>query len=287
MLWTILLALVGLIIICSVYYHLTYPKRDIRGQLVLVTGAGHGLGRLQSILYARLGCRLVLWDINEAGLEETRKQLPTGSSATTAVVNVMDRSAVYAAAEAAGPVDILVNNAGIVTGKRLLDLTDAEIDRTMAINTTAHFWTIKAFLPGMIARGYGHIVAISSQAGLFGAAQLTDYCASKHAVTGLMEALASEMEDVDADIRTTTVCPMFISTGMFAGASNGLLGPVLSPERVAERIVEGVQRSEERVDLPGFMRLAVALTRLLPVKGQKRIMWLLGAQSAMRNFKPG
>jgi all-trans-retinol dehydrogenase (NAD+) len=283
MLWTLLLAVAGFFLVYYAYYSLVYPRRDIRGQLVLITGAGHGLGRLQAILFARLGCRLVLWDINKESLEQTRSLLTDGVS-TTAVVNVMDRAAVYAAAKAAGPVDILVNNAGVVTGKCLLDLTDEEIEKTMAINALSHFWTVKALLPGMIDRGYGHIVAISSQAGVVGTGRLTDYCASKHAVTGMMEALVNELSEIKADIRTTTVFPLFINTGMFPGASNGLLGPMLTPKRVAKRIIEGVLRSEERVHVPGFMRVIVPLARLGPVKPQLWLMRAIITGKAMTNF---
>jgi NAD(P)-dependent dehydrogenase (short-subunit alcohol dehydrogenase family) len=76
-----------------------------------------------------------------------------------------DESTVFAAAAALGPVHVLVNNAGIVSGKRLLDLSPEDIERTFRVNTLAHFWTLQAFLPAMIARDAGHVVTIASAAG--------------------------------------------------------------------------------------------------------------------------
>jgi all-trans-retinol dehydrogenase (NAD+) len=272
-------------LLSHLYYFLFYPKRNLSGNLVLITGSGGGIGRLQAENFAKRGCRLILWDINKDGLDAAEKELSKHTTVTTKVVNVMDREAVYSAAKEAGDVDILVNNAGIVTGKPFLELTDADIDRTMTINARAHFWTIKAFLPGMIARKNGHIVCIASQAGLLEVSKLTDYCASKHAVVGLMESLAGEPNAMKANARTTTIRPLFMNTGMFNGASNGIVGPMLRPEKVAERIVEAVERGEESVDLPGIMRLLIPTARLLPVKLQSLVFQIAGVSSAMNGFR--
>jgi all-trans-retinol dehydrogenase (NAD+) len=285
MIATIILILIALIIIANLSYRLIYPKRNLAGKVVLITGAGRGIGRLQAEGFARLGCRLILWDINREGLEDAEKELSKLTTVTTQVVNVMDRDAVYSAGEAAGAVDILVNNAGIVIGKPILKLTDADIDRTITINATSHFWTIKAFLPGMIARNYGHIVGIASQAGVLGVSKLADYCASKHAVVGLMEALMGELGEMKANVRTTTIRPLFINTGMFEGASNGMLGPMLNPAKVANRIVEAVQRGEEIVDLPPIVGFIVPFLRLLPMKIQILLFNVCGVATAMQGFK--
>ncbi|XP_052832104.1 retinol dehydrogenase 10-B [Octopus bimaculoides] len=118
-----------------------------------------------------------------------------------------------------GNVDILVNNAGIVTGKNLLDCTDQDIIKTMQVNVLAHFWTIKAFLPKMIERNSGHIVTISSTAGVIGVNKLTGYCASKFACVGLDEALRSELSSLKKDgVHMTLACPYYTNTGMFLGA---------------------------------------------------------------------
>ena len=88
---------------------------------------------------------------------------------------------------------MLINNAGVVSAENILNLTDQMIERTIAVNTTSHFYTIKEFLPGMIAKKRGHIVTISSMAGIAGVSKLTDYCASKHGAVGLDASLRFEL----------------------------------------------------------------------------------------------
>merc|ERR1712192_318767 len=83
--------------------------------------------------------------------------------------------------EEVGPVTILVNNAGIVSGNTILDTPDNKIVKTFEVNVFAHFWTIKAFLPDMIASKSGHVMNIASLAGHAGANKLVDYCSSKYA----------------------------------------------------------------------------------------------------------
>lgn len=92
-----------------------------------------------------------------------------------------------------GDVDILINNAGIVTGKKLLENTEKGIERTFAINSIAHAYTIRAFLPSMMQRDKGHIVTIASVAGHMGIGGLSDYCGSKFAAVGLDESVRMEL----------------------------------------------------------------------------------------------
>ena len=123
---------------------------------------------------------------------------------------------------AAGEVDVLVNNAGIVSGRPLLELSDERIERTFAVNTLALFWTSKAFLPAMTARGSGHIVTVASAAGLIGTARETDYAASKFAAVGFNEALRLELRRSAPGVKTTLVCPYYIDTGMFDGRQDAV-----------------------------------------------------------------
>ena len=105
----------------------------------------------------------------------------------------------------------------MVSGKRFLDCSDDEIRRTMAVNTMAHFWTVKAFLPEMIARDSGHVVTVASAAGTIGVSRLADYCASKFAAVGFDESLRVELGQIAPGVVTTVICPFFITTGMFDG----------------------------------------------------------------------
>lgn len=125
--------------------------KDVSNDIVLITGGASGLGRLMAIKFAKLGAKVVIWDLNLTGLEETAKMIEELRSKRENVgkchyyqVDISNRFAVYAAADRIkqeiGTVTILVNNAGIVTGKRFLECTDEQIIKTFDVNALAHFW---------------------------------------------------------------------------------------------------------------------------------------------------
>ncbi len=265
---------------------------DIAGATVLVTGAASGLGRRLAHLAARERAAVVMWDVNAAALAKAAAEVRAegGGAVHTGVVDVSNRAAIYAAASGLSresvAVDILVNNAGVVTGRPLLDAPDAQIEATFAVNTLALYWTTKAFLPGLIERGRGHIVTIASAAGLVGVARQTDYSASKHAAVGFHESLRSELRAAAPGVKTTLVCPFYINTGMFAGVKSRfpMLLPILDEEKVARRIVKAIRRNERQVILPPLVRLLPAL-RLLPVSVFDRVVDFFGVNTGMDAFK--
>uniref|UniRef100_A0A3B3VE92 Short chain dehydrogenase/reductase family 16C, member 5a n=1 Tax=Poecilia latipinna TaxID=48699 RepID=A0A3B3VE92_9TELE len=208
------------------FIHLLVPrkKKNIAGEVVLITGAGSGIGRLMAQEFAAHGTVLVLWDINQEGIKETARLAKNGGASRVHcfVCDCSNKNEVYRVADQVkrevGDVSILVNNAGIVTGKKFMDAPDSLIEKTMEVNTMAHFWTYKAFLPAMIANNHGHLVSIASSAGLIGVNGLADYCASKFAAVGFAESVGLELLATGKDgIKTTIVCPYFINTGMFDG----------------------------------------------------------------------
>lgn len=125
--------------------------KDVSNDIVLITGGASGIGRLMAIKFAKLGAKVVIWDLNPAGLEETAKMIEELRSKRENVgkchhyqVDISNRMSVYAAAERVkqelGTVTILVNNAGVVTGKRFLECQDEQIVKTFDVNILAHFW---------------------------------------------------------------------------------------------------------------------------------------------------
>lgn len=187
--------------------------KEVDQDIVLITGAGSGLGRAISLEYAKLNSSLVLWDINERGLQETKdlveheyrkicnerkgeNQLCSDRKiCLTYKVDVSDRSQIQKWAEQVKSdlnngrefdqpekyVSVLVNNAGIYHGLMFQDLRDDQIERIFNINILAHFWTVRAFLPQMIKHERGHIVEIASMGGIAGLVKQVDYCATKFA----------------------------------------------------------------------------------------------------------
>lgn len=253
-------------------------RKSIRGQNVLITGSGHGLGREMALKFAHEGANLVLVDINQANNEKVKQEVLKKHQSLKVYsysVDIRDEAKVAALAkqihlDLGQDIDILVNNAGIVQCLPFMDLSPGLIERTFQVNCLAHFWTVKHFLPNMIKNKRGHIVAISSIAGLIGGKYLTDYCASKFAVVGMMDSLEREIHDQGAnqDIHLTTICPSCISTGMFQTFTTRFswLLPVLNARDVADRIVDAVLKNKTFVALPPITLMFHRISNAIPAK---------------------
>ena len=263
---------------------------DVKSKVVLVTGGASGIGRLVALDLAQRGGRVVVWDLNERALKALEAEASARNLVlTTMVCDVSDRNAVYHQAEriqsTLGPVDVLVNNAGIVAGKPFLKTADERILKTMEVNVFSHFWTLKAFMPSMIERNQGHIVTVSSAAGIIGVTGLADYSAEKFAVFGLHEAIRMELRRQRSAVRTTVVCPFFIDTGMFAGVKTRFpfLLPILKSDYAARRIVQSILKNKKRLIMPRFV-YAVYLLRLLPVGVFDAMADFFGVNRSMDSF---
>jgi len=187
-----------------------------------------------------------------------------------------------------GKVDILVNNAGIVSGKTLLEVSDESAQRTMDVNTLAHFWTVKAFLPDMIKSNDGHLVTIASAASISGVHGLADYCASKWAAYGFNESLRMEMKkQKHFGIHTTCICPYYINTGMFDGVKSKIpwLLPILDEKWVANKIINAIRENEEVIYLPRIVFLSMLIRAIFPVFIYDYLSDLLGVNDTMDDFK--
>lgn len=242
---------------------------ELRGKVAVITGAALGMGKSLAGLLVHEGCRVALVDIRERELEEVRKELSGHGTVAAFVCDVTQRDRVYGLANEVhrelGPVDILVNNAGVVNARPFLEKDDQAMERTVAVNLLALFWTMKAFLPDMVSRGAGHVVNMASAGGLLGVPYIADYCATKFAVVGLTESLRQEFKLRGLrDIRFTYVCPNTVATGMFEGARPVRGTRLLAPEEVTAKIAEGIKKNRSFIGVPASVYLIPLVKALTP-----------------------
>ncbi|XP_055459522.1 epidermal retinol dehydrogenase 2 isoform X2 [Psammomys obesus] len=230
-------------------YVIPKQRKNVAGEIVLITGSGSGLGRLLALQFARLGSVLVLWDVNKEANEETC-QLAREAGASRVHAYVCDCS------------------------------------RKEEVYTVAD-QTYKAFLPAMIANNHGHLVCISSSAGLIGVNGLADYCASKFAAVGFAESMFVELFALkQKGIKTTIVCPFFIKTGMFEGCTTKwpTLLPILDPEYAVRKIVDAILQETLYLYMPKFLYFTMFLKSFLPIKTGMLLADYLGIFHVMDGF---
>jgi short-subunit dehydrogenase len=215
------------------------------GSVCLVTGAASGVGRATADALGRAGARVVAVDRPDADLAEH------GAAATLAA-NV-------------GDVDVLVNNAGVGLYGRVAELEPNAAARVVTVDLTAPIELTRALLPGMLARGRGHVVNVGSIVGLVGRPNEAVYAATKAGLATFTESLRSELRG--SGVGASLVVPAVVDTRFFAerGTPYGRRWPrPVAPERVAEAIVDAIRRDRARVVVPGWLGLAVRLHGAAP-----------------------
>ena len=181
----------------------------LAGKNVLVTAAGQGIGRASAERFVSLGAHVIATDINE-------KTLSTLEGAEKHLLDVLDSAAVKALAERIGPIDVLFNCAGIVHNGTILDCDEKDWDFAFNLNVKAMYTTCRTFLPGMLAKGKGSIVNMSSVASsVKGVANRFSYSASKAAVIGLTKSVAADF--IKQGIRANAICPGTIESPSLEG----------------------------------------------------------------------
>ena len=202
------------------------------------------------------------------------------------MVNLVSREAVYSLAEQVkrehGFVWGIINNAGILIGKPLMETPDNKIELTMGVNVMAHFWTVKAFLQPMLDRNEGHIVAVSSAAGFFPSARMTEYCTSKYAARGFMESLRIELNAIGkGGVKTTLVAPAHINTELFQGYS---MGSTMQPDWVASEIIRAMRIDKAIQFLPWYVSMGNLWQGVFPT-----FIWdifMLPTNSSLNKWNP-
>jgi NAD(P)-dependent dehydrogenase (short-subunit alcohol dehydrogenase family) len=249
------------------------------GRVVAITGAGRGIGGATAVTLSRLGASVALGDLDLQRVEATAADLARPSLAVQ--LDVSDPASFAEFLERAetqlGPVDVLVNNAGIMPIGPFLDQPPTTTVRVLAVNVQGVITGCRIALQQMTARGRGHIVNVSSQAGRLGSSGAAVYCASKAAVITLSQALSDEYGDLG--INVSCVIPGVVATELSAGfnASEGFIRAV-QPEQVADAIADCLLRPRLFVHVPRLAGSGVTALSLLPAGLRRRAEQLAGTR---------
>jgi short-subunit dehydrogenase len=228
-----------------------YPRIDLDGAAVVVTGGGRGIGRATAELFAARGATVCIGDLDRAVADETAAEI--GARAYTVDVTSAEswRRFVDAVLADCDRIDVLVNNAGVMPLGGFLEESDATSRMTMNVNVWGPLHGMRMVLPGMVERGRGHIVNVASMAGKLPVPGMAVYNASKFGAVGLSAAVRAEF--APAGVSVSTILPSAVRTGLSSGVPLGGGMPTVDPEDVAEAIVRTLDHRRAETAVPRYL----------------------------------
>jgi NAD(P)-dependent dehydrogenase (short-subunit alcohol dehydrogenase family) len=254
------------------------PK-SLHGKVVAITGGARGIGKATATQLVRAGARVAIGDLDVELARATAQEL--GSSVTAYELDVTSRESVARFLDAVeadvGPLDVMINNAGIMPLGAFLDESDGSAERQLDINVHGVIFGMKEALPRMLARGHGHVVNLASVAGKGGFPHAATYCATKHAVIGVSEAVRQELKGTGIEL--TCILPAVVNTELGSGIEAGRAVKKLEPEEVAEAILGVLREPKFEVFVPASTGTISKVMALLPRRGREAIAhWLKADQ---------
>jgi NAD(P)-dependent dehydrogenase (short-subunit alcohol dehydrogenase family) len=224
--------------------------RSLAGKVVAITGGARGIGRATATALIVQGARVSIGDIDAPLAAQAAREL--GSGTLGLPLDVTDRASFAAFLDQTerelGPLDVMINNAGIMPIGPFIEESDSTAARMVDINLHGVIYGSKLALQRFLPRGRGHLVSVASVAGKAGFPGGATYCATKHAVVGLSEAIRAEVRPTDIDV--SIVMPVVVNTELGSGLRKSRGVKVVEPEDVAEAIVEALQTGRVDVYVP-------------------------------------
>ncbi|MTD58203.1 SDR family oxidoreductase [Amycolatopsis pithecellobii] len=238
--------------------------KELRGKVVVITGGAQGIGATTAAALARHGARVAIGDIDQVLAERTAVEV--GGDAIALPLDVTDAKAFAGFLDEVerrlGPIDVLINNAGVMLLGPFEDEDDAATTRQLEINLHAVIHGTREAVKRMRPRAAGHIVNVASMAGKAGFPGAATYCATKHAVVGLSEAVRLELRGSGVDI--SCVMPAVVRTHLADGVLETKIFKSLRPEDVAKAIVEVLREPKFDVFVPKSLEVTGRIGRLVP-----------------------
>jgi NAD(P)-dependent dehydrogenase (short-subunit alcohol dehydrogenase family) len=262
-------------------------RRSLVGKVVAITGGARGIGRATASALIAQGARVAIGDIDAQLAARTAQELGAGTVGLP--LDVTDRESferfLQGVDDTLGPLDVLINNAGIMPIGPFIDEPDATALTMIDINLHGVIFGSRLALKRFIPRGSGHIVNIASIAGKAGAAHAVTYCATKHGVVGLSEALRQELMGTGIDV--TVVMPVGVNTDLYSGLQQmrGITTP--EPEDVAGAIVEALQTGRFEVYVPKRLQAIIRLSSLMPRRVVDAVGKAMGGNETVTSADPG
>ncbi|MCK2239016.1 MULTISPECIES: SDR family oxidoreductase [unclassified Crossiella] len=260
-----------------------FPPLDLTGACVAITGGAQGIGRATAGAFARRGARVAIGDLDFDLAKETAAEL--GGTAHRLDVGDPESFRVFLAEAAAahGEPAVLVNNAGIMPNGGFLDLDERTNRLMIEVNLFGVVHGMRLVLPGMLARGRGHIVNVASLAGKFPVPGLAMYNASKFAVVLL--SAATRREYAARGVSISTVLPSAVDTGLSAGLDMKPI-PKVQPADIARAVLGSVRSRRAEIAVPGYVGGLAALAAITPEPLLNAVRRLMRDDRALRPDSP-
>jgi NAD(P)-dependent dehydrogenase (short-subunit alcohol dehydrogenase family) len=255
--------------------------RSLNGKVVAITGGGRGIGRATALALAREGARVAVGDLDREAAGRVAAEIgPTGLGLPLDVTDHAGFTAFLDEVEQQlGPLDVLVNNAGIMPVTPLVEESPDSISRQLEINLRAVIHGTQEAMKRMVPRGSGHIVQLASLAGRSGFPHLATYCATKHGVVGLSEAVRIELRGTGVDV--SVVMPGIVRTELTTGLADARGVKTVQPEDVAAEIVAVLQKPRFDVFIPRSTGPLIAFGSAIPRRAREAVARALKADQAL------